>query len=366
MAVGALSVCVALPCAAENLKGFWGRGEATNWKAAPKANSSSQIEYRDYPLSIDQVKQLQAEEQAVEDQVKAQLDGKAEDAVPDIHDSVETKGNADTNKILTRDQIIAEYGAPDENRPIQAQKDAPLEMKGLIAAMNSGDKELAFKYAVALARRDTETQKVVSKVADYRLLAAEALGLRAGQAAEADKEISPTRLEVRDYMEKVRREEQQKKLDLEKSLQNAEQMGAEDSWQVKAGSTGQGVVEEEIPVDPGGKVRLLVFFDEKDPNIKEVTAPLRQLLAKFKNDTDISLLGLTRRSYVNQGLKQVAASTSFPLPILNGEALALDLRIHRYPSFVFVAPTSKEKYRLDGLRTPEELEKVIRLMKGGR
>ena len=71
-------------------------------------------------------------------------------------------------------------------------------------------------------------------------------------------------------------------------------------------------------------------------------------------------------SRITRGLKKVAAATSFPFPILNGEALALDLRIHRYPTFVFVAPTTKERYRLDGLRTPEEIEKVIRLMKGGR
>ncbi len=367
VALGAtISALAVLPAHADNLKGFWGQGEATNWKTAPKANSSSQIEYRDYPLSIDQVKQLEAEEQAVEEQVQAQLEGKAKDVAQNIEKTPEKQQNSDSEPPLTREQIIAQYGAPDEDRPIQAQKDAPPEMKGLIAAMNSGDKELAFKYAVALARRDTETQKVVSKVTDYRLLAAEALGLRPQQEVQADKEIDPTRLEVREYMEKVRREELQRKMDLEKSLQSAEQIGSEDSWQVKGGRTGQGLAEEEIPVDPEGKVRLLVFFDEKDPKIKELTTPLRQVLAKFKDDPNTSLLGLTRRSYVNQGLKKVAAATSFPVPILNGEALALDLRIHRYPTFVFEAPTTKERYRLDGLRTPEEIEKVIRLMKGGR
>ncbi len=366
MVLGAICVFVALPANAENLKGFWGQGEATNWKTSPKANSSSQIEYRDYPLAIDQAKQLQTEEQAVEEQVQAQLEGKTKDISQNIDKTSDKQQNSEADQPLTREQIIAQYGAPDEDRPIQAQKDAPPEMKGLIAAMNSGDKELAFKYAVALARRDTETQKVVSKVTDYRLLAAEALGLRAPQKVESEKEVDPTRLEVREYMEKIRREELQKKMDLERSLQGAEQMSAEDSWQVKAGSTGQGLAEEEIPVDPEGKVRLLVFFDEKDPKIKELTTPLRRVFAKFKGDPNTSLLGLTRRSYVNQGLKKVAADTSFPLPILNGEALALDLRIHRYPTFVFEAPSTKERYRLDGPRTPEEIEKVIRLMKGGR
>ncbi len=361
-----LLVCSTLPAAADNLKGFWGQGEATNWKTVPKSNSSSQIEYRDYPLSIDQVKQLEAEEQAVENQVQEQLAGKSQDVAKNIEKPAEKPQDEGSSETLTREQIIERYGAPDEERPIQAQKEAPPEMKGLIAAMNSGDKELAFKYAVALAKRDTETQKVVSKVTDYRLLAAEALGLRPQQDVDAEKQIDPTRLEVQEFMEKVRREELQKKMDLEKALQKAEQVGAEDSWQVKPGSTGRGIEEGEIPVDPAGQVRLLVFFDENDPKIKELTEPLRQILATFKNDRSISLLGLTRRSYATPGLKKVAAATSFPFPILNGEALALDLRIHRYPTFVFVAPTTKEKYRLDGLKTPEEIEKVIRLMKGGR
>ncbi len=366
LALGVLPALVVLPAGAQNLKGFWGQGEATNWKTSPKPNSSTQIEYRDYPLSIDQAKQLEAEEQAVEKQVQAQVASKTKELAQNAEKAAEKQGDSDSDQPLTREQIIAQYGAPDEQRPIQAQKDAPMEMKGLIAAMNSGDKELAFKYAVALARRDTETQKVVSKVTDYRLLAAEALGLRPQQEQDADSRIDPTRLEVREYMEKVRREELQRKMDLEKALQSGEQMASEDSWQVKPGSTGQALAEEEIPVDPEGKVRLLVFFDEKDSKIKDLTTPLRQVLASFKGDPNTSLLGLTKRTYVGQGLKKVAAATSFPFPILNGEALALDLRIHRYPTFVFVAPTTKERYRLDGLRTPEEIEKVIRLMKGGR
>lgn len=357
---------------AEDLKGFWGRGEATNWKKTPKGNSSAQLEYRDYPLSIDQVKQLEAEEQAVEEKVRQQLTQKSQEQglqqlASTSAPSSEAPQQEGSSKPLSREEIIARYGPPEEERPIQAQKDAPREMKALIEAMNSGDEELAFKYAVALARRDDEIQKVVSKVTDLRLIALEAIGLRPEQEIDPEKEVDPTRLKVREYMEQARKAELQRKLDLEKAIKGAEQGDLEDSWQVKSGSAGKQQIQPgEIPVDPAGKVRLLVFFDEKDQKIRDLTAPLQTILAAFKSDRDVSLLGFTRGSYATPGLKKVAAATSFPFPILNGEALALDLRIHRYPTFVFVAPTTKERYRLDGLRTAEEIEKVIRLMKGGR
>jgi hypothetical protein len=357
---------------ADNLKGFWGRGAATNWKKTPQGNSSAQLQYRDYPLSIDQVKQLRAEEQAIEEKVQQQLTEKAQEQggeqLAKLSDaSSDTPEQAGPSKTLSREEIIARYGAPEEDRPIQAQKDAPAEMKALIEALNSGDKELAWRYALALARRDTATMNVVSKVTDIRLLAAEALGMRPEQEFDPEKQVDPTRLEFREFFEQARRAELQRKLDVEKAIKAAEQGQLEDSWQVKPDSTGKEQIQPgEIPVDPAGKVRLLVFFDEKDPKIKELSTSLRHISTAFKADRDVSLLGLTRGSYATPGLKKVAATTSFPFPILNGEALALDLRIHRYPTFVFVAPTTKERYRLDGLRTPGDIEKVIRLMKGGR
>jgi hypothetical protein len=109
-----------------------------------------------------------------------------------------------------------------------------------------------------------------------------------------------------------------------------------------------------------------VFFDERiypGKELNEALAPLKNLITK---DNRLKILGLTAKSYSPTGLKRVGATSDFPFPIMNGEALSKDLLISRYPTFIFVAPSIKQQYRLEGLRSREEIEKVIRLMSGGK
>jgi hypothetical protein len=391
---------------AEDLKGFWRRGDATNWRTSPVANSSRALVYRDYPTSIDRAKRDAAAEAAEEaaavqqaraartagaaapstlktaltsDQPLAAQDEPGAEGAPSEQRVVVQQGQPVVEggaasgasaeqqaqeREARRQQIIAKYGAPEDPRPIKASKDAPPEMQALFEAINAGDKELAFQYSLAMARRNEETAKMVSKATDYQMLAMESLGMRADEGGAADKEaVNPNRLEVREYMERTRRERLKKKLDVERAMgAGVTAVDVEDEGAVAAVRAAE---QQPIPVDPEGKVRLLVFFDEGAAETTKVVKGLRGVVEKFKGDKSVTFMGLTKRSYVVDGLKRVAASLSFPTPIINGEALGLDLRIHRYPTYIFVAPTSKEKFRLDGEQGKEEIERVIRAMKGG-
>ena len=106
------------------------------------------------------------------------------------------------------------------------------------------------------------------------------------------------------------------------------------------------------------------WADERDPNAKSLAKSLKPLQEKYKTDPNVSFFGLTMRSYALPGLKRVGEITSFPFPLVNGEALAPELRIQRYPTFVFLAVTSKQTYHLEGQRSDEEVEKVLNVMKG--
>jgi hypothetical protein len=70
------------------------------------------------------------------------------------------------------------------------------------------------------------------------------------------------------------------------------------------------------------------------------------------------------RSYALPGLKRVGEITSFPFPLVNGEALGPELRIQRYPTFVFLAVTSKQTYHLEGAQGPDEIERIVNVVKG--
>lgn len=409
-----LALCVGLSAsaspggaAAEDLKGFWRRGDATNWRTSPVANSSRAIVYRDYPDSIDRAKRDAAAEAAEEaaavqkaraarpegaaaastlktalttDQPLAAVPAPSEEGAPTEQRVVVNQGQPvvesgaasgasaaqqEQEREARRQQIIAKYGAPEDPRPIKASKDAPPEMQALFEAINAGDKELAFKYSLAMARRSEETAKMVSKATDYQMLAMESLGMRGDESGDPEKDaINPNRLEVREYMEKVRRERLKKKLDVDRAMGAG--VSAADEEGEEAVAAVRAAEQQPIPVDPEGKVRVLVFFDEGLEETAKVAKQLRGVVDTFKGDKSVTFMGLTKRSYAVAGLKRVAAALSFPTPIINGEALGLDLRIHRYPTYVFVAATSKEKFRLDGTQAPAEIERVIRAMKGGR
>ena len=359
-ALTVISASSSAQAASDPLTGFWRKGDATNWSSNVKENSSSAIKYRDYPIGVDKAKQdlKSATQQAAEPQ-NPQNSAAKQDFV-----QAAAAAQAQPETPLTREQIVAKYGSPDQSTPIRAQKDSPTEMQGLFAALNSGDKELAWQYSLALARRNTEMQSLVSKATDYQMLAFESLGMREQQDIDAERDqINPNRLELQQLMAKTREAELKKKIDIEQTLKGQE--GA----QVEAGLAklqAEAALAAEVPVDPEGKVKVLVFFNEQDASLKEVVKSLEPLKETLKANPKVSVIGLTRGSYALPGLKKIGATSSFPFPLLNGEALAQELRIQSYPTVVFLAVTSKQTYRLEGLQKAEEIERVVKLMQGQR
>jgi hypothetical protein len=137
-------------------KGFWQKGAATDWKTSVQSNSSNEIVYRDYPLTTDEVK-LRIQKEA-EEAVKS-----AQNAIDATKAQTAETTESASKTPLTREQIIAKYGSPSEPLPIRAKKDAAPEMQALFEALQSGDKELAWQYSVALAERKSRMDSVLSK-----------------------------------------------------------------------------------------------------------------------------------------------------------------------------------------------------------
>jgi hypothetical protein len=339
------------------LKGFWQKGDATDFKTPVHENSSNAVVYRDYPATVDEVK-LRIQREAEEAVQSAQI------AVDNSRSEAAGQAENPQKTPLTREQIIAKFGAPNEPSPIRAQKDSPPEMKALFEALNAGDKELAWQYSVALAERNNRIKTVVSKATDYQLLAMEATGQRESDANPATDEVGATRYELRDLIEKTKLERSQRQVDVESQLKNAGSNTEADSWSTASVASRQAALERQIPVDPAGKVKLLIFFEERSSTVKDFAKSLKPLQDKFKGDPNVSIIGLTMRTYTVPGLKTVGANTSFPFPLVNGEALAPELRIQRYPTFVFLAVSSKQTYHLEGQRKVEEIEKVLNVMRG--
>lgn len=370
-----------LPAAAthQDLRGFWNRDDARAWDRPVSPNTSRGVVYHDYPQMIDQIK---------EDEKAAAARAAAEakmPVVPGAANNLEKPQNSPENQQisnnpaqqqpslpastpLSREQILAKYGAPEEAQIIRAQKDAPPAMQGLFEALNSNDKELAFKYAVALARRQAEMQKVVSKATDYQMLAMEALGIRpAGPLPDDGEPIDPVRAEVQEYYEQARQAELKNGSSIDLHLdEDAQDPAATPDTAAAAAARARAAQHQQIiPADPEGSVKVLIFLDEKAPDAAKLAEGLKPVRTKYQGDPKFALFGLTKRTYSANVLKKRGAEISFPFPLVSGEALAIDLRIKSYPTTVFVAATTKETYRVEGVPSAEEIQRVVGVMRGG-
>lgn len=370
---------------ADDVKAFWQKGAATTITGKVQETSSERIVFRDYPIVVDHLKQLQkSEEEARAIMAKARLAAEAQKAgeqfaVPQQPPAAQPSeqppppqqpgDQSQQPKSLSRDEILKKYGAPEEPRPIKAKADAPVEMQALFDSINSGDTELAWQYALAMARRNQATQEMVAKATDYQLLAMEAAGMRAEENPAGDgADINPNRLELKGLIEKTKRERLAKKLD--PNLPVAAQVGAADDLTdtttppANRQTTTPG--NPQIPVDPAGRVKLVIFFDEKSADAKEFAKTIRPLREQFKADSNVTILGATRWSYPIQSLQWLSAELNFPFGMTSGEALSRELKIHEYPTYLFIAQSSKDTYRVVGSHGVEEVSKVIQQMKGGR
>ena len=352
----------------EELKGFWQKEDVRKWDSAVQPNSSAAVSYHNYPAVVDKVKQEAIERQKALAQQAQQKSAENAAKSADPRELVKELPKAETTPLpastpLSRDEILAKFGAPDAPQLIRAQKDSPPAMQGLFEALNSGDKDLAWQYAVALARRQAEMQNVVSKATDYQMLAMEAIGMRpAAPLPDNGEAIDPTRAELNHLIEQTRQQELQRRVAINPELLEA---GGEGPPVAESGAARAALKTPQIPVDPEGKVKVLIFFDEKSPDSRQMAESVRPLRERLKGDPNVAVLGFTKRTYPMAGLKLRGAELSFPFPLLSGEALALDLRIQSYPTFVFLAVSTKQTYRLEGVPSVDEIERTVRIMKGG-
>lgn len=359
------SVMLSTQAIADEIKGFWSRGDAADFRTSVTPNSSQNVVYHDYPMVVDKAK---AFSQPATNLLPVSLSNNqatlpSQAPVQQLGPQVEGAKSPPLSTPLSREQILMKYGPPDQAQAIRAQKDSPPAMQGLFEALNSNDKELAWQYAIALAKRQVAMQETVSKATELQLMAMEAEGLKPpAQGNSETAPLDPIRAEYQPFLEKTRQEALQRSVNIDPTQLE----GTDTTEAIGALNGAPAPTQRKIPVDPEGKVRLLVFFDEQAKNAIEIADSLRNVREKFGKDKNFSAVGLTKRTYSAHGLKYKGAELSFPVSLLNGEALGLDLRIQSYPTFMFLAVTTKETYRLEGIPSVDDIEKTVKAMRGGK
>jgi len=342
-----LSLCVSV-AHGDDLRGFWQKDAARDWDSKPKDNSSDSMDFKEVPAGA---QKSETQPELTSAALVERTDGKAP---------------------ATEEEIIKRFGNPKEKAQFVPDKNAPIQLQGMMAAMNSGNKKLAFEYAQAYSQYLKSMKELVFKGTQYTLLAMESEGTRPEiDEKDPDAAITPERLELREELAKAKiartKEEALRELSPEarKLLEN-EQDFAEMDDQVSR--TTQAVQNEplNIPVDAQGKVQVLFFFSMSDAESLKTARMLQGVMAKFQSDPGIKFFGLVDEGMSAIQLALFSNQQGINLPLINGAQLKERLKISKTPTLMFAAETSGKTYSPKGVSTADEVEKIVRLMQGGR
>lgn len=345
-----------LSAVADDTRAFYQSNFAINWDESARPTSSNGIKFDAAPVK---------KSEADEDQFTAE---KPSDEKSEIVKKFYPAQPKD------RDSIVSEYGNPTEDRNIVPRGDAPPEFMGMSAALNIGDEKLAFEYARAYARRMKRLQDFVDRASEYNTLALEAEGMSEGfDPKNPSARISPERQKLMNEVE-LAKKERLRAMANTKFDEKAQALLAEQQAEAFTSSGDPSsdnpdlVVPPELspPIDPEGRVRVLVFFTIADLQLHKFILSMDSLAARLKKRTSKVEIILLSTERLNQQQLQVAKSTlDTNLKVQNGERLAEYFKVVKVPTTILVAQTTQEIFPMEGTFDDKVIEQVIDKMQGG-
>lgn len=131
-------------------------------------------------------------------------------------------------KISTRDDVVAKFGDPAQDTPVLPKnEDAPMPMRGMLAAMQIGDDEMAFQYARQYVRYMKDLQISNTKTLSLVNLAARREGLIEPESKEWSR--APVLVEHQDiYQRDVAAEKAAKEAEAEELVEGEEQLSQDE------------------------------------------------------------------------------------------------------------------------------------------
>lgn len=266
-------------------------------------------------------------------------------------------------KLSSREAVLAKYGDPEKNRELSLDPTASPEMKGIAAALNIGDKELAFQYARAHVRYQKEVGSFVDRASEYQIAAMEVEGIKRPRDNNAESS-DPYRQELRSYYDKTKKELQPKVTkDIEAMISNEEELHNQELARAML-QTAKMEADQKIPVDPEGLAKVYYFFSFDDQASLKSLNGILELRKLYQQDTGVEFRGFTVGGRKPSELEALRKQHQIDFPVIAGEALRKELRITSVPAAVFVATSTGETYVMQGERSGKEFEEVLRKMRG--
>lgn len=317
-------------------------------------------------------------------------------------DQEKTPSAAQSEVPASAEDVVEKFGNPDQEPRIEAEKSAPDSYKGLLAALEMGDDELAYRYARQYVRYQRNLNERVKKLTELSQIALEKEGLvpEGANSEDPNYEISKTIAEkiegfnkAADQSSETRRvklDEQTQQLlrlaqgDEEKDIFSDEKEAAAAlagaASAQAAGGTAQKLLRKpptrdeiraelasKLRPDPKGKVIVQYFFRPNDSTHADMMKRLTEIAWQYRDVPKVGFVAFSIDRMAKLELDELSSGSGLApiVPMRSGADLAQRLAIKRGPAVVIVAATSGEAHILQGKQDQLYLEEFIKVIRGG-
>jgi hypothetical protein len=256
----------------------------------------------------------------------------------------ENKPGTTSKDAVPEGDLVSKYGDPSTEFPVTAQENAPLPFKGMMAALQVGDKKLAAQYAKQYVQYMQKLDKTAKDAVQLQMEAEQLLsqaGAEKDPAALASAEIPQAAGVEKASLKPLSDEESIRKEMREK-------------------------IAGKAPVDPKGEVEFYFFFRSNDPKSIQMGAEFEKFAAANSSDPKLLIKALTSEKEDQGTIEAYRAKSGAKFRIENGSEFARQLGITKVPAIAAIAKNSGQATIEEGIRNFYYLDELLKAMKGGR
>lgn len=254
----------------------------------------------------------------------------------------------------SQDDIVATFGDPEKDAALTPVENAPTPFRAMMAAMDAGQEDLAYRYARQYVRHIRNLQNRTRSVNEFTSLALE----REGVVPPSANKTNPYR-----YL-------------LEKDLgdeESIEEMSSSDGKDqdpriaalIKRAAKDDAKTKGKFPVDPNGEVDVLFFFTLGDNASMTAARAVQSLTNAVSSSGRSTVRAYTLKPVSEEAISVFKSTSQISYPIQNGQALAMRIGVRSSPTVVFVARNTGEMFRLEDGFDFSNMSATIQKMGGG-
>ena len=285
-------------------------------------------------------------------------------------------------------ELLAKYGDPDKDAPIQGVESAPTPFKGLMAALEAKRDDIAFRYARQYVRHLENLRARTNRVMGLTNLAMEKEGMTAPGSTQVDPNLRAEMVRAitaqddseelalspaaRGLVEKAMLELEDSEIsgsDAPESRTSgarelAESMG-DSSRGAQALETVPASVLRKLPVDKEGHVDVFLFLSLEDERSMTMAREMQQVAQRIGANSKHSFSAMFAAPVAREVEASFRIASGATYALRDGARLIRLFRVSTVPSLVFVARSSGAYHVEAGPRSASYVMQVIGFMEGG-